>query len=120
MISEVEDLLRMTGFEQIRVTPIDHSRSFMREWIPGMDITEYAVSASIEAVKPFRDGSKGLTGIRVAKSPGSSGSGCCGGPATTGVEACCALDAKEKARGKAGCGCNSPAPGPEKTKVTCC
>lgn len=33
--------------------------------------------------------------------------GCCGGSAPAGVDACCVLDASEKARGKAGCGCNA-------------
>ncbi|WP_035659050.1 FAD-dependent oxidoreductase, partial [Bradyrhizobium sp. STM 3809] len=32
-------------------------------------------------------------------------SGCCGGPAPSGVESCCADDAKAKAAGRAGCGC---------------
>ena len=31
--------------------------------------------------------------------------GCCGGPAPRGLDACCALDASEKALGKTGCGC---------------
>jgi arsenite methyltransferase len=56
MISELENLLRTTGFEQIRVVPIDGSRSFMRDWFQGMDITDYALSASIEAVKPYKAG----------------------------------------------------------------
>jgi hypothetical protein len=36
---------------------------------------------------------------------GESASGCCGGPAAVGVEACCADDASAKAAGKTGCGC---------------
>jgi SAM-dependent methyltransferase len=79
-ISELEELLRMAGFEQISVTPVGESRTFMRDWFPGMDITDYAVSASIVAVKPFRDGSKGLTGNRASNKPGISGAGCCRGP----------------------------------------
>lgn len=31
--------------------------------------------------------------------------GCCGGAAGEGSDACCALDAKVKARGGSGCGC---------------
>lgn len=31
--------------------------------------------------------------------------GCCGGPAPAGVEACCVRDAEAKANGHAGCGC---------------
>jgi hypothetical protein len=37
-----------------------------------------------------------------------SGQGCCGGPAPAGIDACCVLDAKSKAAGKAGCGCGAP------------
>jgi pyridine nucleotide-disulfide oxidoreductase len=33
-------------------------------------------------------------------------SGCCGGPAPVGVDACCAEDADAKAGGKTGCGCS--------------
>lgn len=31
---------------------------------------------------------------------------CCGGPALSGTDACCALDASVKASGGSGCGCN--------------
>jgi len=38
-------------------------------------------------------------------------SGCCGGPASTGVDACCVKDADAKASGESGCGCvSTPAP----------
>ncbi|MGN8548360.1 NAD(P)-binding domain-containing protein [Bradyrhizobium sp. 13971] len=33
-------------------------------------------------------------------------SGCCGGPAPAGADACCADDASAKAAGRAGCGCS--------------
>jgi thioredoxin reductase len=36
---------------------------------------------------------------------GSDQSGCCGGPAPQGADACCADDAKAKSAGAAGCGC---------------
>lgn len=51
-ISEVMEMLHGAGFEQIRVVPKDESKSFMQDWAPGMPITDYVVSASIEAVKP--------------------------------------------------------------------
>ncbi|KQW02922.1 GNAT family N-acetyltransferase [Rhizobacter sp. Root1221] len=35
--------------------------------------------------------------------------GCCGGPATSGASACCALDEEKKAQGESGCGCASVA-----------
>jgi hypothetical protein len=37
---------------------------------------------------------------------GASASGCCGGPAPVGIDACCVDDASAKAAGKAGCGCS--------------
>ncbi|WP_409997761.1 hypothetical protein [Bradyrhizobium sp. SZCCHNRI3043] len=32
--------------------------------------------------------------------------GCCGGPAPSGVDSCCADDAKAKEAGRSGCGCS--------------
>lgn len=52
-VPEVEAMLRESGFSEIRVTPKDESKSFIRDWAPGMDISDYVVSASIEAIKPF-------------------------------------------------------------------
>jgi arsenite methyltransferase len=52
LVSEVEAMLEENGLTEIRVTPIDESKSFIRDWAPGTDITEYVVSASIEAIKP--------------------------------------------------------------------
>ncbi len=52
LISDVEAMLAATGFEQVRVMPKDGSKSFMRDWTPGTDITKYVVSATIEAIKP--------------------------------------------------------------------
>jgi SAM-dependent methyltransferase len=52
LIGEVEVLLHAAGFEQIRVTPRDASREFIRDWAPGTAVTDYVVSANIEALKP--------------------------------------------------------------------
>lgn len=52
LISEVEEMLRTSGFEQIRIAPRDESKAFIRDWAPGMAITDYVVSATIEAIKP--------------------------------------------------------------------
>lgn len=51
-ISELEQMLREAGFENINIAPKDASRSFIREWLPGRRIEDYLVSATIEAVKP--------------------------------------------------------------------
>ena len=51
-ISEVEGMLHKAGFEKIRVAPKDESKTFICDWAPGLPITDYIVSASIEAKKP--------------------------------------------------------------------
>lgn len=53
LISEVEDMLRDSGFQQIRITPKDESKTFIRDWAPGKAVTDYVVSANIEAIKPM-------------------------------------------------------------------
>ena len=46
---------------------------------------------------------------------------CCGGPAPTGADACCARDAEAKSSGGAGCGCGStPATAAPAAKTTGC
>jgi arsenite methyltransferase len=52
LVAEVEAMLEASGFAQIRVTPKDESRSFIRDWAPGTDVADYVVSAMIEAIKP--------------------------------------------------------------------
>lgn len=52
MVSEVEDMLTEAGFINTRVVPKDESKLFISEWAPGTDITNYVVSAAIEALKP--------------------------------------------------------------------
>jgi SAM-dependent methyltransferase len=51
-ISELEQMLRNSGFKDIKIAPKDSSRSFIREWLPGKRIEDYLISATIEAVKP--------------------------------------------------------------------
>jgi SAM-dependent methyltransferase len=52
LVSDLEAMLRASGFTNIRIVPKDESKAFIREWAPGTAITDYVVSASIEAVKP--------------------------------------------------------------------
>lgn len=57
--SLVEDLAAMisaAGFENVRIEPKDESKEFIRDWAPDHNVTDYVVSASIEAVKPGPDG----------------------------------------------------------------
>ncbi len=51
-IDQTETMLKHSGFEDIRITPKDESRSLIDEWVPGKRAGEYVVSAYIEAVKP--------------------------------------------------------------------
>lgn len=51
-IGIVEKLLKDAGFEQVLVAPKGESKTFMAEWAPDTPITDYVVSATIEARKP--------------------------------------------------------------------
>ena len=56
-------------------------------------------------------------GDQVEKAQGA----CCGGPAPKSSDACCALDAEEKAKGAAGCGCGPARERPKSIEAaTCC
>jgi hypothetical protein len=53
--SQITDLERMrqaSAFKDIKIAPKDSSRSFIREWLPGKQMEDYLVSATIQAVKP--------------------------------------------------------------------
>ena len=49
---ELEKMLRGAGFADIRIQPVDTSRAFIHEWLPGKNPGDYVLSASIEALKP--------------------------------------------------------------------
>jgi SAM-dependent methyltransferase len=51
-ITELQHMLEMSGFKDIKITPKDSSRSFIREWLPDKRIEDYLVSATIAATKP--------------------------------------------------------------------
>jgi arsenite methyltransferase len=50
-VAELEGILKETGFKDIRILPKDESREFVSQWIPGVPVEEYVLSATIEAVK---------------------------------------------------------------------
>lgn len=50
-IEEVEGFLNAAGFEDVRVAPVDSSKSFIKDWAPSMPITDFVVSASITGHK---------------------------------------------------------------------
>lgn len=51
-VEEIEGMLKASGFQAIRIARKDESKAFIQAWAPGVPITDYVVSASIEAVKP--------------------------------------------------------------------
>lgn len=51
-IETIGALLRVAGFESIRVDVKEESRAFIRDWLPGSGVENYVASATIEAVKP--------------------------------------------------------------------
>jgi len=52
LISELEAILRETGYQGIRIAPKDESRDFIKDWAPGRGVEDYVISATIEAIKP--------------------------------------------------------------------
>jgi len=55
-IGELESMLKTAGFDDVRITPKEQSREFIREWAPGRKIEDYVVSADIQAKKPKNTG----------------------------------------------------------------
>ncbi len=54
LIGDLEEMMRAAGFAQIRIAPKDESKTFIKDWAPGHNVTDYVVSATIEALKPAR------------------------------------------------------------------
>ncbi len=52
LVEDLEKMIRDAGFEQIRIQPKDESKEFIKDWAPGQNVTDYVVSATIEAIKP--------------------------------------------------------------------
>ncbi len=52
LIDDLEAMIAAAGFVDIVIAPKEESREFIRDWAPGSEITDYVVSATIEAVKP--------------------------------------------------------------------
>jgi arsenite methyltransferase len=52
-IEELNTLLQEAGFTDIRICPLENSRVFIKDWFPDINLEDYVVSATIEAVKPL-------------------------------------------------------------------
>jgi arsenite methyltransferase len=87
-VETLRALLRVAGFEGVRVDVRPESREFIRDWLPGSGVEDYVASAIIEAVKPggeaVRSGGEAVrSGGEAVRSGGEAvGSGgekpCCG------------------------------------------
>jgi len=51
-VVEITAMLQEAGFQDIQIQTRDESRELIREWVPGKNVQDYIVSATIEAIKP--------------------------------------------------------------------
>lgn len=52
LIHELERFMQDAGFSEIKITPKDESKEFIKDWAPDTNVTDYVLSAHIEAIKP--------------------------------------------------------------------
>lgn len=52
LIVDLESFMHDAGFKNIKITPKDESKDFIKDWAPDHNVTDYVLSAHIEAVKP--------------------------------------------------------------------
>jgi len=52
LIDDLKAILHDSGFKEIKITPKDESKDFIKDWAPDTNVTDYVLSAHIEAVKP--------------------------------------------------------------------
>lgn len=50
-VTVLKEMLEKAGFGDIRIQPNDESKSLIKEWSSGQTLTDYVLSATIEAVK---------------------------------------------------------------------
>lgn len=51
LIDDLFEMIQAAGFEDIRIEPKDESKAFIKDWAPEHNVTDYVVSATIEAKK---------------------------------------------------------------------
>lgn len=54
-IEELKQMMQDSGFTKITITPKDESRDFIKDWAPDTNITDFVLSAYIQAIKPVTD-----------------------------------------------------------------
>ncbi len=52
LIDDLKQMIKAAGFKHVAIKPKDESKAFIRDWAPGHNVTDYVVSATIEAIKP--------------------------------------------------------------------
>lgn len=52
LLSTLESILTSNGYSNIRITPKEESKEFIKSWAPSHDLTDIVLSALIEATKP--------------------------------------------------------------------
>ena len=52
-IEELDSMLQEVGFIDIQIRTLESSRMFIKDWFPDINVEDYVVSATIEAVKPL-------------------------------------------------------------------
>jgi arsenite methyltransferase len=58
-VESINKILEATGFQGVKVTPLEASLDFIREWLPGTGLENALASARIEASKPLEKGQAG-------------------------------------------------------------
>lgn len=51
-IEELKQMMQDSGFINIKITPKDESRAFIKDWAPDANVTDFVLSAYIQADKP--------------------------------------------------------------------
>jgi SAM-dependent methyltransferase len=51
-MAEITEMLQQAGFQNIEIQTKDESRELISHWVPGKNVQDYIVSATIEAIKP--------------------------------------------------------------------
>ena len=50
-IKDLEQYMSLAGFKDIKITPKEQSKEFIKEWTPDFNIQDFIVSANIESIK---------------------------------------------------------------------
>lgn len=52
LVSEMESILKESNFVDVKITPKDESKKFIKDWVPNSKLEDFIISAIIEARKP--------------------------------------------------------------------